>query len=188
MPRGLNAAQLAALAQPVVRLVSLAQLNFLNESIYVCSANRSIVYGGNTYVGVGTYGKVSAIVESQQLIAQGVTLELSGLDKNLVDINEVQNGMSIKNTVILSTCLLDETGAIIGGAPISSYVGFMDQAEIDESTETTTVSISVESKLAQLNRSVNWTLAAPDSNFWNPAEAAFQWAVYLSDYVFRFGN
>ncbi|HET9087132.1 MAG TPA: hypothetical protein VFN53_06405 [Acidobacteriaceae bacterium] len=188
MPRGLNAAQQTALAANVVGLALLAELQFTNETLYIWSGRGNLFFNGILYTGVGSYGKVSPITETQQLMAQGVTLELSGLDPNSIDINEVQNSMSLKNQVILSTVLLDPSGNVIGGSAIASYQGFMDQATIDETTQTSTVTISVESKLAQLNRSVNWTLAAPDANFWNPAEGAFQWVTYLSDYVFRFGN
>jgi hypothetical protein len=166
----------------------LTDLQFTNQAIHLWTGTGPLLFNGTTYLGVGTLGKVSTITETQTLMAQGVSVELSGIDSQSLDIQEVMQSMSLKNTATLSIVLFDESMNVISGTPIASYQGFMDQATIDESGSTSTVSIALESKLAQLNRSINWTYAAPDCNFWNPAEGAFQWCVYMVDYVFRFGN
>lgn len=187
MPRGLTTNQLAALAQPRVSMAVLAALAFTNETLYVWSGLGDLIYGGNTYRGIGSLGKIAVIAETDRVSALATSLSLSGIDPANLDIAEVMASMSVKNTVALSIVLFDDNNNVIDG-PIASCSGFMDQASIEESAEGSMIKIDIENRLAQLNRPAGWFLCDADVRFWNPNEGAFQWTSYLEDYTFRFGN
>ena len=187
MPRGLTTGQKAALAAPVVRMGLLAELHFKTSTQYIWSGIGELSYGGHLYIGVGTLGKIAPITETNTVQAQGLSITLTGIDPANLDVPDVLANMSVNNTAILSIVLLNAAGAVIDG-PITSYSGFMDQAQIDESAAESTVTIALENKLAQLNRPRGWFLCDSDVRFWNPTEGAFQWTSYLQDYTFRFGN
>lgn len=190
MPRGLTTNQLTALTSTTVRLAILCDLTFTSSTVYVWNGVGDLLpdgVNGNTYKGVGSLGKIAPITQTDGVVAQGITIALSGIDPTNLDVPDVLSQMNVKNTAKISLVLLDANGLTIDG-PITSYVGFMDQATIDETADHAVVTLSIESRLAQLNRPVGWYLCDSDARYWNPTEGAFQWTSYLQDYTFRFGN
>lgn len=79
MPRSLDTTLSAALANSNVQPVILAIITFASGTVYVWSGVGNLIWNGNTYLGVGSLGNISAITEGSGIEAQGVTLTLSGV-------------------------------------------------------------------------------------------------------------
>jgi hypothetical protein len=73
----------AALSSGVISPAILAQLTFKSGTVWVWSGVGPLVYGGNTYQGVGTLGSIGAIVEGLTVQAAGTVISLSGIDPAL---------------------------------------------------------------------------------------------------------
>jgi hypothetical protein len=79
MSRNLDTSLAAALSNNLIQPVVLAVLTFVSGTMYVWSGVGNLVYNGNTYLGVGLLGKISAISENSDVKADGMDITLSGI-------------------------------------------------------------------------------------------------------------
>ena len=83
MSRGLSATNATEVAGTHVHEVILVKLEF-DTPVYAHSGIGNIVYSGNTYVGVGDFGSVDDVRESEKLGPAPIRLTLSGIDSALL--------------------------------------------------------------------------------------------------------
>jgi hypothetical protein len=77
--RNLDSTLVAALSNQVISPVVLASLTFKSGPIYVWTGVGNLVFNGNTYVGVGQFGRISPISEGSDVKADGIEVILSGI-------------------------------------------------------------------------------------------------------------
>lgn len=179
MPRNLDSSTISAIVSTVVCPVFLVSIAFSNETIYAWSGVGNLSWNGNTYTGVGQFGSVSAIQESSNVTAQGITLMLSGIPANLLDdsLGNLQFGQLAQ--VYLGFWSIPN-GALIG-SPIPAFVGLVDQPQIDIDTKTVTISISVESRLADMQRAPGGRYTDQDQRSRYPNDGSLKWVQYIQD-------
>lgn len=148
MTRGWSGANQTALAATVVRPVNLAKIEFSSGTVYWSDADRDIVFGGFTYLGTGTLAGVSMIEEGVELQTYTVTLSLSGIPSSVISIALAEDFQNRPCT--LYTGFLDDNYALIAD-PIAMFSGRINQMNI-ESAQTSTVSLTVESRLVDWER------------------------------------
>jgi len=142
---------ISALTAPVVRLAIFAKLVMSNETLYLWSGLGPITWGGMTFDGVGTLGKVTGIGESATVEAKGLQISLSGIPSSM--IQEALYNVRLFQPVTLWMCCFDTSGAIISD-PIVSFAGLMDKGSLDDDGSSSTITINVENVIADLNRPV----------------------------------
>lgn len=98
MSRNLDTSLAAALANKNIAPVFLVKLAFKSGTSYVWSGVGDLVYGGNTYKGVGTLARISAISEGSSVRADGIRISLSGLGTSIPADNTVPAGMTVPTT------------------------------------------------------------------------------------------
>jgi hypothetical protein len=100
------------------------------------------------FTGVGQFGKISAIQEVSGVQAPAVSLVLSGVDPTT--LADALGGINQGN---LAQIYL---GAVVSGAVVASpvllYQGLTDQVTVDVGPETATITLSLESRLSDLQR------------------------------------
>jgi hypothetical protein len=79
MSRSIDSTLAAGLAGPNIQPFILAALTFRSGTVYVWSGVGNLTFGGNTYLGVGSLGTISAISEGTSVQADGMTVTLSGI-------------------------------------------------------------------------------------------------------------
>jgi hypothetical protein len=84
MTRWVSSLNDTAAGQRAVALVTLADLNFGSGTVYVNDGGTTLVYNSNTYLGVGQYGQVDAVMEDLQTTAKALQLTLSGVEPSLI--------------------------------------------------------------------------------------------------------
>jgi len=82
--RWVSGANAAAAAKPSVVMVTLVDLWFPTGTLYLCDGLGTLSFGGNTYSGIGDYGRVETIDESTETMAKSVTLTLAGVPATLL--------------------------------------------------------------------------------------------------------
>ena len=80
MPRGIDPTVLALMATGNLRMGTLVSIETLSGMVYAWTGYGTVVYNGNTYLGLGSLTNISAITEANSVISQGVTLTLNGVD------------------------------------------------------------------------------------------------------------
>lgn len=149
MPRAITSAVAQQLESQHVVPCLLVDILFATP-VHCWTGVGDLVWNGNTYAGVGTLGSVSTVSESSEVEAQGITLTLSGIPSDL--LADGLSGTSAGATASIYLGFLDSNHTLIPD-PVPAYVGIVDQPEINIDTSTAKVSINVENRLADLNRS-----------------------------------
>lgn len=178
MSRNISSPMLSAITSAYVRPALAAQIAFKSQTSYVWSGSGNLVYSGNTYTGIGDFGKLGDIVEGQDVQAYSTSVTLSGIDQTLLSesITDIQLGAPA--TIYL--VLLDGNGVIIG-TPYPLFVGTVDKPSISIGTETLSITLNLETKLANLQRPSMRRYTSVDQRIDYPADTFFDNVESLND-------
>lgn len=182
MPRDISSGMLTPLLTNDIRPCFLAIITFKTETVYCWTGVGNIVYNGNTYLGVGDFGKLSSIVEGSDVQAFGCSISLSAIDPTL--LSESLTDIQIGAPVTIYFALLDTSGNIYG-TPYPAFVGIVDKPTISLGTQQMTISLALESKLANLQRASQRRFTAADQRYYYPDDSAFNFVEQLNDQALK---
>lgn len=146
------------------------ELNFSSETIRMWTGQGTLVLdNGTEWFGLGQLLTISSVEETSEMAVKGATISLSGIPSELLSLalSEPYQGRVAK--IYFGTfskgSLLQQSGSYIilqDGSKINLqegskglnelFSGYMDQMNIEESAETTTIELTVENKLVDLER------------------------------------
>jgi hypothetical protein len=151
MSRGLTTGFLNAADAGTVYPALLTSFDFSGAQINLWTGFGSLSYGSLTYAGIGDLGGISAIEESQETQANGLSFNLNGIPSAMVSSILSENYRNRVCTVSLALfASLTATSPIT--APATMFVGRMDQAIMNDDGETATINLTAESRLIDLQR------------------------------------
>lgn len=184
MPRGLTTNMLTEIAKSGLKPVVFLQAQFVTGTVYLWSGLGTLSWNGQTWTGVGKLGSVSAVQETADNSATNLVISLSGIPSDLVAdvITEARTGFPV--TLWLGA--MDDNFSLIAD-PYQAFSGRMDVPTMDESGETSTISITVENILVDLNRKrmVWYTDQAQQAEF--PGDKGFEYVPQLQDLSINWG-
>lgn len=141
--------------------------------------------GEETYIGVGDFGGISAPQETTELKASGLTLSLSGIPSNIIAL--ALNSMRQGEPGRIWMGLFDTTTNLSIDSPVEIFSGQTDIVEIDETGETSTVSVAVESRLIDLKRKRDRRYTSEDQQREHPSDLGFDLVPSLQEEEVLFG-
>lgn len=185
MSRNLTAAMIAEITARDLRPVMFIQAQFVSGYIYVWSGLGSISWNGQTWLGVGNYGNVSAISETSDVNAVGVKLQLSGIPNSILGLalNEVRQGAPV---FIYQGCMTKDNKVV--GTPYLAWAGRMDIGEIAEGSDTSVITITAESRLLDLNRKRERRYEKQDQAIDFPDDLGFDFVPSLQELSITWGK
>tara|TARA_R110000744_G_scaffold256728_2_gene372230 strand:- start:1867 stop:2751 length:885 start_codon:yes stop_codon:yes gene_type:complete len=171
----------------------------ISAPLYFWTGTGDTTIDGITYIGTGTLMQISSIKETAEIQAAGATLTISGIPADLLSlalsvpyqgrIGKIKFGLidADNNLLELESAfnMLAESGIDIGlesvdqsNVLVDMFVGYMDQMNINEGSETSTISLSLESKLLDLDRPVVRRYNNESQKAFFPNDKAFE---FLND-------
>ena len=143
MSRTLHASTSLNLQADNVLFAWIVAITFASGTLRMWSGVGDLVWGGDTYEGVGDLGNVSPITETEDMRAAGVELTLSGIPSALIGtaIGDSRTGKDAK--IWLGT--FDESWQL-DGDPAEAFFGRVDQVVVEDRGETATIIVQVESR------------------------------------------
>ena len=140
--------------------------------LYFWTGLGDLTVGSTTYTGTGNLMSISEVTETADISAAGATISLTGIPTEIVAMAlktpyqgrlcRIKFGILDANANLLlkedsDQLLLENSGGIdisLGNTHglTTLFVGYMDQMNIDEGPETSTIALAVESKLIDLER------------------------------------
>ena len=159
MARSITAALNTKLLAAVKRPIFLIEALFDTGALRLWSGLGTLTWNSNTWVGTGRLLQFSPVQETADIIATGLNYTLSGLDAAilaLVDVEQYQ-GRIVK----LYFGAMTAAGAIVAD-PYELHRGKADTMNDEETGETTTVALSVESVLIDLEKPVLFRYTSED--------------------------
>ena len=141
MSRNLNGALVTAAESKVFSPAWFVYLDWPTGAVRVWAGYGEIAWGGFTWLGLGTLGKIGSISESSDLSANSVTLEISG--ENTGEISQALDGTAQGRDGIIYLSSLTSAGALVA-TPTAVFAGFINYTQIvdDGSNATITVTLS----------------------------------------------
>jgi hypothetical protein len=185
MPRPLTPTMTAEVTGAVLRPCFFVQAHFLSGDLFLWSGVGTVKWNGQAWLGVGTLGQISAIQESAAVQANNVTLTLSGIPSDLLGkaVNETRQGYPVQ---IWFGSLGDDNNVLAD--PLKCFAGLMDVPSIEEGDDTSTISITVENILVDLQRSRERRYTHEDQQIDFPGDLGFQYVVGIQNWNGVWGN
>lgn len=187
MSRGLTTAMATAVAAKEVRPALFVYLDLSSGPVRVWSGVGEYTMAENVYQGVGTLGAISPIEETKSASANGITLSLSGIPDSVLSIalNEKYRGRKVH--VWLG--LFNASNALIAD-PIKIFAGRIDTMAIDEQPDggTSTITLSAESRLVDLNRARDRRLTDSDQRQMYPNDRGLEYVVSIQNQEWPWGR
>ena len=176
------------------------------EPLYFWTGLGNLTVGDKTYTGTGNMLSISEVKETADISAAGATLSLTGIPTDilalalqvpyqgrlcyikfgLLDASKNLQRLLLENGSYL---LLEDGNAVDANASMTTlFVGYMDQININEQADTSTVTLAVESKLIGLERPRirRYTSASQKSRY--PDDLAFNFIPDLQDRPLAWGR
>jgi hypothetical protein len=194
----------AAEVQPLFAV----ELYFDTQTLYMWTGIGDLVFNGITYIGTGQFLEISELRETAEISAKGATVSLSGIPSNLISlaISEPYQGRKCKILFGLidadrqflkledGSFLLAEDGSRIDvsqGAVspvVEVFNGYIDQMVINEGAENSNITISVESRLIDLERARIFRFNDQNQKARYPTDRGFEFVEDLQDKQFNWGR
>lgn len=148
MARTMSSAMLAAIQSASTRPAIFLEATFVTGTVYLWTGIGTIAWNSHSWIGIGTFGGITAIEEGANVQARGITLTTSGFDP--VWLAHVKDEFQLGAPVIVRLGFFDEAPALITD-PVIAWAGKMDQPVIDVGAATAIISIACENRLVLTN-------------------------------------
>ena len=184
MARDLGAALISEVQAGTVRPVVLFEGVFATGTLNAWTGVGTLSWDSKSWVGTGAFGSVSPIEETDQIRASGIQVALNGITAANVSLALQSCRQGAAGKVWLA--LLDSAGAVVG-TPYLAFSGRLDVPVIDEAGDTATISISYESRLADLERPRIRRYTDEDQRAEYPNDTALRYIAGLQDKQIAWG-
>ena len=174
MSRNLDANISSAITSTDIEPFFAFKLAFDSTTLFLYTGIGDLTIGSDTYTGVGSLLSFTNVEESADIGAKSVSISLSGIPSSNLSLalNTPYQGREVTilfgirdaNRVFLANedgdLVLTENNKLIDLTPNTTnpdatstlFVGYIDQMDITEGTETSTITVKLESKLLELER------------------------------------
>lgn len=170
MSRDLSTATIDSLSDDVVYPFFAVELQFDDNTVRMWTGQGTLVLPDTTqWVGLGQLLDISSIEETSEMAVKGATISLSGIPSNLLSlalstayqgrVAKIYFGTLSRGSVLQesgSYILLQDGGRIdiqTGERGFNElFSGYMDQMNIEEGGDTSTIEMAVENRLIDLER------------------------------------
>jgi len=144
MSRSVSASIIAALTEPNVYPFYAVEFLFDSSPVRFWTGLGDRTIEGNTYLGAGNLIGISGLEEASDLSAKNATISLSGVPETLVALALAEPYQNRPCRILFGVANIN--------ASVEVFSGFMDVMTIQDSGDSSTISLTVENKLIQLQR------------------------------------
>lgn len=156
-----------------------------NGQLNLWTGTGELVYNGETYTGTGNLGSVSSVESNGNLAADCITLTLQGVDNSTLAIVNSQDYRGRK--VVADVILFGTDGNFIAGSTL--FVGKIDVCAITREATSSTVSLTVENHLIELNRARIRRYTTQDQALRDKTDIGFEYISKVAqDFSFTWGS
>lgn len=171
MSRDISPSTITALEQDVVYPFYALELQFDGgQSLRLWTGYGILNYSGNEYYGTGNLLQIDSVEETSEIAAKGATVTLSGIPDEVISlalsepfqgrVGKIYFGTFTKGSLQQESgnFILQENGGRIYLEDSSTgfneiFSGYMDQMNVNEGVDTTTITLTLENKLLSLEKS-----------------------------------
>jgi hypothetical protein len=172
----------ASATSPVAAPVVLVELDFASGPFRAWTGLGQLNWAGKVFEGVGSIGAVGEVEETVELRAVRLTLALSPVPQEVVDIALAERSFRLRSARLWGA-LLDAEGAFVA-APFPLWAGLMDTMEVTDGAEPR-VALTCESRLVDLERAEVRRYTDADQQAEYPGDRFFEYVPALQEAEIR---
>lgn len=173
MSRTVPASILSALQQGTVEPYYAVEAQFTGGTVRLWTGYGDRTIESNTYIGAGSLINISGLEEVADLSSRSITVTLSGLDQTVLALALAEPYQRRTLRVLF--------GVVGASEVVEIFSGQMNTMTIEDSNETGTVSILVDSKLVELERASNRRYTSESQKARYPNDTFFNYVSGLQD-------
>lgn len=184
MPRSVSADFATAVAASRVKPAILIEGLFDSGTLRLWTGFGTITWNGHEFTGGGNLLKIEPIEETGRIEALGTRLTISGIPAETVSlaVQEPYQGRLVK----IYQALLDASGFVIAD-PDERFTGRADVMALAEDGQSATISLSIESRLIDLQRPRERRYTHDDQRIYYPADKGFEFVAKIQDREIQWG-
>jgi hypothetical protein len=167
---------------PVAAPVVLVELDFASGTFRAWTGLGQLNWAGKVFEGVGSIGAVGEVEETVELRAVRLTLALSPVPQEVVDIALAERSFRLRPARLWGV-LLDAEGAFVAD-PFPLWAGLMDTMEVTDGAEPR-VALTCESRLVDLERAEVRRYTDADQQAEYPGDRFFEYVPALQEAEIR---
>ena len=175
----------AVVAGQSISPILLLEAEFASGVVNLWTGFGPLSWDGKTWQGGGNLLEVSQVQETTTTRAAGVSVSLSGIPSEMIALALGEHYQGRPARVWFG--VLNESGALMAD-PMLVFSGRMDVMNIDEGGETSTIGVTVENRLIDLNRprEIRYTHEAQQALY--PGDKGFEFVSALQDKEVQWGT
>jgi hypothetical protein len=167
---------------PIAAPVVLVELDFASGPFRAWTGLGQLNWAGKVFEGVGSIGAVGEVEETVELRAVRLTLALSPVPHEVVDIALAERSFRLRPARLWGA-LLDAEGAFVAD-PFPLWAGLMDTMEVTDGAEPR-VALTCESRLVDLERAEVRRYTYADQQAEYPGDRFFEYVPALQEAEIR---
>jgi hypothetical protein len=186
MPRNLDSTTQSQVQANAVYIAFFLQITFSTGTYYLSTLPNNFSWGGQTWLGSGSFGHVGQISEGTDIQAYGTSVTLSGVDPVIVAdcLNEIVTGA----TAILYLGFFSASSLTLVATPTCVFSGMVDESTAAPGLDTSTITINLESLMIRLQRGSFRRYTSADQHIDNPGDTGFDSVPALNFMAVRWGG
>lgn len=173
MSRSVPSSILNALAGDTVEPFYAIEAQFTSGTVRMWTGYGDRTIEGNTYLGAGSLLSISGLDEVADLSAKSITVTLSGLDSTILSLALGEPYQRRKLRVLF--------GVRSSNDVVELFSGSMNTMTIEDSGDTSTISVLVDSKLVELERASNRRYTSESQKSRYAGDTFFDYVAKLQD-------
>ena len=206
MSRDLNSDLITQITSEAFRPFFAIQATLDSTNLRLWTGLGDLSISGITYTGVGEFLSIGDLEEASDISVKGLSLTLSGIPSDLISLalNTPYQGRELTMyfgvTDLQRVFLLQENGSFLlletdsritvgdDDAPAQMFRGFIDTMTIEEGAETASISVSVENRLIDLERTRIFRYTDQSQKAVHPNDKGLEFVEDLQDKTFNWGR
>ena len=165
-----------------VNFITAVKMEFDSGDVRVWNGYRAIAIGGEEYLGLADLLSISGFDETVEIAAKGATVTLAGFDSSVISIALQENYQNRTMSIMVGT--LDNNVATM----YTVFRGRMDVMTIGESAGSSTISITAENRLIDLERARSSRYTSEDQKTYYPNDLGLDYVAELQDKSIDWGK
>ncbi len=187
MSRSINANIVSALANPEIEPFYAVKMAFSTATLFLWTGYGDKTINSETYIGSGNLLSIDGLAEASDLSATGTDIVLNGIDSTILTYALTEEYQGREVNIYWGVGGVSEV--------VEVFSGYMDQMIITDKGDTSTIKLSVESKLIILERPNirRYTEGSHSSviateGYSNSNDSFFRWVAKLQDVQVPWGR
>ena len=186
MSRAFPSAVATALSAGHVVLVTFAKLAFPSGTIYVHNSIGTFTWGGQDWLGTGSFGDISQIEEGADVSPYKITLTLSGLDATVSGAALTEDYYMHPVSIYLGALNADD---VLIADPTIVWEGVMDQMNLSIGAEGgDAIQLTAESELARFDKASNKKYTHSQQQDQHSGDLLFEFMADIEGAKIRWGD